>query len=101
MKGLRVDDLIDFYAGYDSGHGLKPGPGMPDAFAAATGLAVRDTVMVGDSIHDLGAGRAAGCAAAIGVLTGPATEAELSGEADVVLPSVADLPEYLAHAFPA
>ncbi len=30
--------LLDFMAGYDSGHGAKPGPGMCLAFAAATGL---------------------------------------------------------------
>ena len=99
-KGLGVDDLFDFYAGYDSGHGLKPGPGMPLAFAAAVGAPPKDMVMVGDSVHDLGAGRAAGCAASVGVLTGPATEAELKAEADVILPSIADLPDYLRRAFP-
>ena len=41
--------------------------------------------MVGDSAHDLGAARAAGAALAVGVLTGPAGEAELGPLADVVL----------------
>lgn len=100
-RGLGFDDLIGFYAGYDSGHGLKPGPGMPNAFSAANGLMAREVVMVGDSLHDLGAGRSAGCAASVAVLTGPATEAELTAEADVVLPSIADLPDYLATDFPA
>lgn len=100
-KDLGIADLIDFYAGYDSGHILKPGPGMPNGFSAATGVATADMVMVGDSIHDLGAGRSAGCAASIGVLTGPATEAELEQEADIILPSIADLPDFLRRAFPA
>jgi phosphoglycolate phosphatase len=87
--------LLDFLAGYDSGHGLKPGPGMVLAFAAAARIAPAQVVMVGDSAHDMGAARAAG-AAAVAVLTGPATEADLSPLADVVLPSIAALPEWLA-----
>lgn len=97
MRALGVADRFDFVAGYDSGWGLKPGPGMPEAFAAHIGAAAHEVIMVGDSVHDLSAGRAAGCALAVGVLTGPATERELAGLADIVLPSIADLPDYLAH----
>ena len=97
IKMLGVDDLFDFVAGYDSGHGHKPGPGMPNAFAKAISADPSETVMVGDSVHDLGAGRAAGCALSVGVLTGPATEAELAPEGDIVLPSIADLPDVLAQ----
>ncbi len=100
-RSLGIDGLIGFYAGYDSGLGLKPGPGMPRAFSAAAGLDLAETVMVGDSLHDLGAGRSAGCAASIAVLTGPAGEAELAQAADIVLPSVADLPDCLIRSFPA
>lgn len=100
LEQLGVTDLFSFVSGYDSGWGLKPGPGMPNAFAAAAGIAAADLVMVGDSVHDLEAGRAAGAAASVAVLTGPATEAELAPHADIVLPSVADLPDYLADAFP-
>lgn len=97
IKMLGVDDLFDFVAGYDSGHGHKPGPGMPNAFAKAISADPSETVMVGDSVHDLGAGRAAGCALSVGVLTGPATEVELAPEGDIVLPSIADLPDVLAQ----
>lgn len=99
-RALGVDGLFCFFAGYDSGHGLKPGPGMPLAFCRAAGLEPAEMVMVGDSVHDLGAGRAAGAAAAIGVLTGPATEAALAPHADIVLGAVADLPDVLARRFP-
>jgi phosphoglycolate phosphatase len=51
--------------------------------------------MVGDSLHDLHAGRAAGMRT-VGVLTGPAPRAELSPEADIVLGSIAELPDWLA-----
>jgi phosphoglycolate phosphatase len=88
-------DRFDFVAGYDSGHGLKPGPGMAYAFAAATGLPTSAMAMVGDSVHDLGVKRSAGMALAVGVLTGPATEADLAPHADVVIPSIAALPAVL------
>lgn len=97
---LGIFDQMAFIVGYDSGEGLKPGPGMVQGFCRVTGLAPQEIVMVGDSIHDLEAGRNAGAAAVVGVLTGPATAAELSPLADVILPSIADLPAYLKHNFP-
>ncbi len=97
LAALGVTEHFDFVAGYDSGHGHKPGPGMPNAFAAAIGAAPGQVVMVGDSVHDLGAGRAAGCALSVGVLTGPATEAELASECDIVLPSIAELTDVIAR----
>ena len=97
MAGLGALDHFDFIAGYDSGHGHKPGPGMLLAFAAATGLTPAEIVMIGDSLHDLGVAPAAGAAAAIGVLTGPATREDLAPLADHVLDSIADLPALLAR----
>ena len=49
--------------------------------------------MVGDSTHDLIAGRAAGMQT-VGVLTGMA-EAELAPLADAVLPDIGHLPDWL------
>ncbi|WP_246209506.1 HAD family hydrolase [Pikeienuella piscinae] len=101
VRALGLERRFSFYAGYDSGFGLKPGPGMARAFCSATGFAPEEIVMIGDSIHDLGAGRAAGAAAVIGVLTGPATEAELAPHADAIIHAVADLPDFLIRRFPA
>ena len=89
-----VTHQFDFIAGYDSGHGGKPAPGQLHAFCAETGLAAAHCVMVGDSTHDLHAGQAAGMRT-VGVLTGPAARAELAPFADVVLPSIGDLPRWL------
>lgn len=80
--------------GYDSGHGAKPAPGPLLAAAAALGVAPERAVMVGDSRHDLAAGRAAGMAT-VGVLTGPAAAADLAPLADVVLPDIGHLPAWL------
>lgn len=86
--------LLDFIAGYDSGHGAKPGPGMCLAFAAATGLDPAQVLMVGDSRHDLDAGRAAGMHP-IAVLTGIAKAADLAPHAEAVLPDIGALPAWL------
>jgi phosphoglycolate phosphatase len=85
---------FDFVAGFDSGHGAKPAPGPLLAFARAMGLAPARVVMVGDSTHDLIAGRAAGMQT-VGVLTGPASRADLGKLADAVLPDIGHLPAWL------
>jgi phosphoglycolate phosphatase len=91
-SGIAAD--FAFVAGYDSGFGAKPGPGQLHEFCARTGLAAAACAMVGDSLHDMHAGRAAGMMC-IGVLTGPAPRAELEGQADIVLPDIAAIPDWL------
>lgn len=93
----RLTELVDFVAGYDSGHGAKPAPGMCNAFARAMGLDPARVVMVGDSHHDLDAGRAAGMRT-VAVLTGVATMADLAGHADAVLPDIGALPDWIDRA---
>ena len=85
---------FDFIAGYDSGYGGKPAPGQLLAFAQAVDLPPEQIVMVGDSTHDLDAGRAAGMRT-IGVLTGSATADELEPHAHVVLRNIGDIPAWL------
>jgi phosphoglycolate phosphatase len=85
-----IADLFDFIAGYDSGHGAKPGPGMLLAFARAMALDPSRVAMVGDSVHDMMAGRAAGMPC-VAVLTGIADAAELTPHADAVLPDISHL----------
>lgn len=86
-----------FVAGYDSGHGAKPGPGQLLAFAAALDLAPGACLMVGDSRHDLVAGRAAGMRTAA-VLTGLVAAEELAPLADAVLPDIGSLPDWISGA---
>jgi len=93
----KVEHLFDFIAGSDSGFGGKPAPGQLNAFCDAAHLAPADCVMVGDSTHDLHAGKAAGMTT-VAVLTGVADRAELAPHADVVLPSIAQLPAWLGLA---
>ncbi len=90
LSAHGVADLFDFVAGCDSGHGAKPAPGMLDAFRNAFALDPGRVAMVGDSRHDLMAGRAAGMRT-VGVLTGIAGAEELAPLADVILPDIGAL----------
>jgi phosphoglycolate phosphatase len=90
-----ITDCFDFIAGYDSGYGAKPGPGMCLAFARQLDLDPSRVAMVGDSRHDLEAGRAAGMRT-VAVLTGIAKRDELAPHADVVLDDIGAIPGWLS-----
>lgn len=89
------DSHLDFVAGYDSGHGVKPGGGMVAAFCRAVAVAPAETVVVGDNLHDMAMGRAAGAAAVVGVLTGTGTADSLAAAADVCLAGIGALETWL------
>ena len=88
-------DLVDFIAGYDSGHGHKPNPGMVYGFCDATGLPPGAVLMVGDNRHDMAMGRAAGVGLSVGVLSGTGTTETLAGLADLCLPDIGGLEDLL------
>ena len=90
-----VLDRFAFVAGYDSGYGAKPDPGPLLAFCEAVGVAPARALMVGDSLHDLRAGRAAGMGT-VAVLTGVARAPVLAPHADAVLDDIRGLPAWLA-----
>ncbi len=80
--------------GFDSGYGAKPEPGPLLAFADHCALDPARVAMVGDSTHDLIAGRAAGMTA-MGVLTGPARRHELAPHADHVFENIGHIEAWL------
>lgn len=94
LAAVNVTAHFDFIAGFDSGHGAKPSPDPLLAFARAMGLEPETVIMVGDSTHDLIAGRAAGMRT-LGVLTGMADAADLAPFADAVLPDIGHIPAWL------
>ena len=94
LAGAGVLDLFDFVAGCDSGWGGKPAPGQLLEFVRAHGLTPGRVAMVGDSLHDLDAGRAAGMHA-VAVLTGIATREDLAPHADVVLDDISGLGRWI------
>jgi len=97
---LGLGDAMSFIAGCDSGHGAKPGPGMAEAFCAAHRLRPEEVAIVGDTPHDIRTGRNARLGLCVGVLSGAGTAADLS-EADVILPSLAEISRCLPGGAPA
>lgn len=96
LRQLGVEHYFEFICGFDSGFGSKPAAGMITAFCNTAGLSPQLVAMVGDSTHDLQAGRAAGAGLCVGVLTGPAAECDLQADADIVLPDISYLAAHLA-----
>jgi len=94
LTAAGVLQQFDFVAGFDSGYGAKPDPEPLLAFADKLGLSPSRIAMVGDSAHDLVAGRRAGMRT-IGVLTGIAVERDLNELADIVLPDIGHIPHIL------
>jgi len=91
MEAFGLSPHLDFVAGWDAGHGIKPGPGMVHAFCAAVAVPPAAIAVVGDTPHDLEMAHAAGAGLAIGVLTGASPRESLAPRAHYVLASIADL----------
>lgn len=95
LDHLGLAPHIAFVAGYDSGYGVKPGPGMVQAFAAALGIQPSEIAVVGDNSHDIDMGRSAGAGLVIGVLSGTGDVATLEPIADACLTDIGELPAFL------
>ena len=94
LDKASIKSYFDFIAGFDSGYGVKPEPGMLNGFCTSTALQPSEVAMVGDSLHDLEAGKRAGMTT-IGVLTGMAKKEELATQATVVLNHIGEIPNWL------
>ena len=96
LAALGLDGYLPHVFGYDSVARPKPAPDIVLAFAAAVSVEPADVAVIGDNLYDMEMARAAGAGLAIGVLTGNSGMAELAPHADAVLPSIAELPDWLA-----
>ncbi len=99
LAKLGITDLIEFLAAYDSGYGHKPDADPVLAFAKHVGVAPDEIAVVGDTLHDLEAARNAG-SVAVAVASGPTPREKLEPHADVLLPSIAKLEEWLSSIGP-
>ncbi|WP_428651361.1 HAD family hydrolase [Roseibium sp.] len=97
LQRAAASSLFDFVCGSDSGYGRKPEAGMVHGFCELMDIAPHEVVFVGDSTHDMDCARNANVGLSVAVLTGPATEDQLTGHADVILPSIESLPDYLGR----
>ena len=91
MAALGIAEAFDFVAGYDSGHGAKPGPGMLTAFAATIGRPASVVAVVGDSLHDVALARAGGAGLAVVVKGGARIDPTVAAAADLVLDRLEDV----------
>lgn len=92
MVRLGVHGSLDFICGFDTGHGMKPGGGMVEAFCRHVNLRPQTIAVVGDSPHDMEMGKAGGAGRIIGVLTGVSSrDILMSHGADTVIDSIVDL----------
>jgi phosphoglycolate phosphatase len=99
LNDCGVHSFFKLILGYNSGYGYKPNPGMCLAFCSKLKIPSNQVLMVGDSVHDMEAGNSAGMIT-IGVLTGLADKDTLAPLADVILPDISFLPEWIAVNYP-
>ncbi|MFD2207700.1 HAD family hydrolase [Kiloniella antarctica] len=92
---FNVLEKLDFVAGYDSGHGLKPTAGMVAGFCSAIALDPSSVMVVGDNLHDMEMGVNAKVGMKVGVLTGTSEREELARVADHVLSSIEEIESLL------
>lgn len=95
IAALGLDAYLPHVFGYNSVAHPKPAPDIVLAFAGARGVDPSDIAVVGDNRYDMEMARAAGAGAAVGVLTGNSNANDLAAYADVVLPSIRELPGWL------
>ncbi|WP_132955287.1 HAD family hydrolase [Rhizobium sp. BK251] len=84
-------DYVDYIAGYDSGFGTKPEPGMVLGFCAATGLQPSEVAVVGDNNHDLHMAMSAEAGLRIAVLTGTGSRESLADASHYCLDDITAL----------
>ena len=91
LAALGIADRVAGLVCADDGLLVKPAADGVLHLCAAVGITPDRTAVVGDSPVDLAMGRAAGVRRMIGVLTGVGDRAALSGQADILLGSIAEL----------
>ncbi|HWT64183.1 MAG TPA: HAD family hydrolase [Ochrobactrum sp.] len=94
-KALGIDHFFDVVIGYDTAARPKPYPDPLLYFAEKVGLEPGAIAMVGDNLHDLETAQAANAGLAVGVLSGNSPREALEPHADIVLDSIAGLPDLL------
>ncbi len=91
FAAMGIRSFFDVIIGCDDVDIGKPSPGMINEVLRKTGLREDETVIVGDSWHDMKMGRNAGVKACIGVLTGCDTREKLEPLSDTVIESISEL----------
>ena len=94
MEYCGISNSFRYIIGYDSGFGSKPDPDICLAFCTKSGISPDAVLMVGDSLHDMQAGKLAGMST-VGVLSGLTKRDILEPLSDVILPDISYLADWL------
>lgn len=93
LEAAGIKEHFCFIAGYDSGFGAKPDPGMCAGFLMQAGVGPKSAAMIGDTSFDIRAGKSAGMVT-IGVLSGGMGQSEID-DADVILTDISEIPAWI------
>jgi phosphoglycolate phosphatase len=96
VSRLEIGAFLSFVCGYDSGFGVKPEAGMVRAFCERLDLEPAEVLVVGDTLHDLHMGRAAGAGLVVGVLSGTGSRELFEPHCDHILDDVLALESVLS-----
>jgi len=92
LRAIGIREQVSARGCGDDGIGVKPDPRMLLTICQALQIPAARAAMIGDTAADLAMGRNAGAGIVIGVLSGIDNAARLAPLADLILPSIADLP---------
>lgn len=90
----RISRFFSYVTGYDGPGGSKPATSVAKAFYEPLRVPPSRVMIVGDTWHDIRMARDCGCIA-VAVLTGAVGRDDLEPYADVVLESIAGLPDLI------
>lgn len=89
-----ISKYIDYYVCGDDGGKTKPSGDPIRKICDYLNILPEESIMVGDTISDIKAGKDARCSKVISVLTGGYSKEELQG-ADIIIPNISHIFEYL------
>lgn len=88
LRALGILSMVNALVSADDGLANKPAPDMLLRVCRELNVSPASSIMVGDGVADMQAGRAACMGACIGVLSGLTTRAELEPVADAVIENI-------------
>ena len=92
LKAMDLDHYVDtMVCGDDEGAVPKPAPDNAHTICKQLGIDPAETIIVGDTIADLGMGRSASLGATIGVLSGVGDVKDLDHTADHMIMNVGEI----------
>ena len=89
-----ISKYIDYYVCGDDEGKTKPSGDPIRKICDYLNILPEESIMVGDTISDIKAGKDAGCSKVISVLTGGYSKEELQ-DADIIIPNISHIFEYL------